>query len=200
MQVNVQLRPEDLHHRRFRTEGAPLGYPGGRGQGLPPVGLSTRPGPDHPVDGLLVDGTIGGHPTAQVDEAVRGGGEPAGGSEVEASLVRGSCHGHRPAVTLLAQQVRLVYPATVEEHLGERRLAVEAAHRPALQAVAVGRYQQVGQPPVTLGLLVGTHQAEQPVCPGAARAPGLLPVEDEPLAVPFGPGGDSSQIAARIGF
>ena len=167
---------------------------------MPSVGSGPGPGPDHLVDQVGVGRTVPHQFPVEVGEAVGSSQEASGGPQVQAPLARRGGHGHVPALALGAQQVGLVHPAPVEEQLGERRLAVQPAHRAAVQALGVRRNQQVRQAAVALGRRVGPHDAEQPVGPGPPRTPGLLAVQDEPLAVADAPGGDGRQVAAGVGL
>src|SRR3546814_5574448 len=105
-----------------------------------------------------------------------------GRAQGEAALGAGRRHRHRPAAVGLTEHHAagdgvVGELSTVEEHLGEALVAVEAPEATDGHARRVERHEEVGQTAVAVAVGVGAEQAEQV---GAERAPGGPGRTEEP--------------------
>src|SRR4029078_8859825 len=123
-----------------------------------------------------------------------------GAAQVEPALARRGRHRDIPPFGFAAQDRRLVHTGILEEHLTETRLTIKTTHRTASQPRRIHRHQEIREAPMTLRLGISTENTKQPIRERAARGPGLLPIDHEPLAVANRLGLDTGEIAPRVRF
>ncbi len=134
---------------------------------------------------------------ARLVEQHRGVAGMAGGEAFGAQqLVR-----NLPALVEPAQHVGARHPHVDEEFLGELGVALDGLDRPHRDAGRLEVDQQHGDAGVArLRLRIGAHQREHPVGEVAVGGPHLVAVDDEVVAVEFGPRGETCQVGTGAGF
>ena len=106
--------------------------------------------------------------------------------------------GDLPAVALTADQVGGRNAHVGEEHLVEQRTAGHLAYRADLDAGLVEVQDEVGEPRVLGNLHISASQEHRLVGDLRARAPDLLTVHDELIAVPHRPALQAGEVRSRI--
>ena len=180
MQVQIQLRPEDLVEARLDADAAAGHEPTRGAVGIQSIGLGVHPGLQHASDEGRIRLVAAGPP--QAHQALRGHLEACRASQHQPALEACGGHGDLPALAFIAEAVIDRHARILEENLREARLAMNLADPPYAHARMAQRHEDEAQSLVALGGSLGAKDAEAPVGKGRARGPDLVSAEDVAVA------------------
>ena len=109
-------------------------------------------------------------------------------------------HAHAPSTIEWSKQLIGGKLNIGEEHLVELCFARDLFQTADLNARQVHGKEKERDALVLFGIGIGARHENAPIAVTPSAAPHLLPIDDEPIAVAFGLGGQSAEVAARTGL
>ena len=106
----------------------------------------------------------------------------------------------RPAVTRLAENLRLRHDDVLKEDLVELRVACDLHQRPDLDTRALHVHQQVRQTVTRIRLFALAGDEHAPLRDLRQRRPDLLAIDHVVIAFVLGSGLQAREVAARVGL